>query len=399
MASSADDLALPQTIFSGLGLLAILVAIFALAVERIRRVKEYDNGHETTKATLMGCFAQKPVGFMASLMGRHAPTLAIPSIGGLIEAADRGFWTSTTLDHMPEIHPELTWIPLYESIFGDLLALWGQLPASWKGNASTARAFKKMNHKAHGEHTSELAIRRRALLKNEILVNGIRKLPRNVVPGTTGEPQPSLTTTKDAGKGLDRLKPIWLVGKKPCIPVTREELAALSLVMGMPITKSNDGYYSGIGAYGLSIDLAHTEATWNLSLVKGSRIPRHAPSMGGGYTALMAKHLGCGSVPFGESVGGDWVRSVYVTDKVLEAVKSGGCIMDTRAYGGPSLEFLRRLPADKGVDAYYGIAPTSADSPLGAILDAEGHEVGRWARLVAGIAFGGLVPQADHNVV
>ncbi|KAK3320148.1 hypothetical protein B0T19DRAFT_468362 [Cercophora scortea] len=391
--SNADELALSQTILTGVSLLAVFVAIFALGVERTRRVREYDKGHETTKPDLMGCFSNKPVGWFASLMGRRAPVLALPSIGGLIEAADRGLWSSTTLDHMPEIHPELTWIPLYESIFDDLHVLQGlnKLPSAWSQSASTRRVFVNMSRLGHAAHRSNLAVTRRGLLAKGCLAEGIRKLPGAVAGGAL---------TKDEGKGLARLKAVWLVGKTPCIPVTREELVALSLVMGMPIAKGGDGHYAGIGAYGLSLDLAHTEANWKLTLVKGSRIPRHAPSMGGGYTSLMAKHLACGSIPFAE--GGDWIRSVYVTDAVLAAVRDGVCIVDTQAYGGASLEFLRRLPADKAIDAYYGIAEDSdsqGGSDPGRILNANKQEVGSWASLVAGIAFGGLVPQADRHVV
>ncbi|KAF7549235.1 hypothetical protein G7Z17_g6513 [Cylindrodendrum hubeiense] len=386
MSSNADALALPQTILNGFGLLAVFVAVIALGAERIRRVREYDKGHETTKQALVGCFSNKPVSALGSLMGRHAPVLKVPSIAGLIETADRGLWTSTTLDHMPEIHPELTWVPLYESVFDDLVPILPQLPDSWKTSYSTARVFDKLKStRTHLKHRSVFADSRRHLLQDGDLVKSVRRLP-----GTA-------KSSKDQGKGLARVKATWLVGKKPCIPVTREEFVALSLMMGMPITKSHDGHYSGIGAYGLSIDLAHTEAIWKLSLVKGSRIPRHAPSMGSGYTSLMAKHLACGSIPFAESA--DWIRSVYVTDEVLTAVKNGLCIMDTRAYGGPSLEFLRRLPGDKAVDAYYGLAKEHENHETGSILDAGAKPVGEWARLVAGIAFGGLVPQADQNVI
>jgi hypothetical protein len=147
---------------------------------------------------------------------------------------------------------------------------------------------------------------------------------------------------KNKGKALARVKDMWLVKRKPCILVSREELVALTLMMSMPITKSNDGYYSGIGAHGLSIDLSHTDASWKLSLVTGSRILRHGPSMGSGYTFLMATDLACGSMPFSESK--DWIRSVYVKDQVLAAVQNGVSIVDTLEYGGPSLEFLRRLP-------------------------------------------------------
>jgi len=67
--------------------------------------------------------------------------------------------------------------------------------------------------------------------------------------------------------------------------------------------------------------------------------------MGSGYTTLMAKHLACGSVPFAQNSG--WIKSIYVKKPVLDAILKGRNIKDISAYGGPSLELLRMLPAEK----------------------------------------------------
>ncbi|KAF3019019.1 hypothetical protein E8E14_013258 [Neopestalotiopsis sp. 37M] len=204
------------------------------------------------------------------------------------------------------------------------------------------------------------------------------------------------------GEKSTKLQSAWILGNKPCIGVTREELVALALFTGMKIERSAHGlHYSGIGPFGLSIDLIHTDANWRLSLIRGSRIPRHAPSLGSGYTLLMAKHLACGSIPF--QCSPSWVHSIYLRDDVLSAVKAGHFIIDVQSYGGPTLEFLRRLPADKAVDAFYGVSARAVDvtgnslTP-GTIMTARGTEVG-WSHVVAGIAFGGLVPQAHPNVI
>jgi hypothetical protein len=188
------------------------------------------------------------------------------------------------------------------------------------------------------------------------------------------------------------------------------------------------------------------------------------------YTILMAKHIACGCLPFTDT--GIFVRTVYVTQNVLRALTRGYHIMDCTDYGGPSLEYLRRLPSAKQIDALYGMSkkpadlkaakkyqrerylrrigsfvpnssfpfsvanpgvksletihsekifdgsegPSTPDLPrtprnsttvrpvaqstflaLGALLNADGNPIGSnctWQRAVAGIAFGGLVPQA-----
>ncbi|KAK3990080.1 hypothetical protein QBC44DRAFT_326154 [Cladorrhinum sp. PSN332] len=384
---------LAQTILTGLGLFGVVgvfVAIAALGIERVRRIRQLDRGHEATKAAFVGPFTTQAVSPYQSLLGYQAPPVILPTIGGLIEAADRNFWTSRTLDHMDGLHPDLTWLPLYESIFDDLRHpdLSG-LPGLWTQNPILSRVFAKMSlnsNENEKHHDAALSDKHRRLVRDKYLESGIRRLSARPQAGS-----------KDEGKGLARLKPAWMVGKRPCIPVTREELAAMSLIMGMPIKHDNAGFYSGIGAYGLSIDIAHTDAGWKLSLFKGSRIPRHAPSMGSGYTSLMAKHLACGSIPFDELQ--DCVRSVYMTDDVLDGIKAGLCITDTQAYGGQSLEFLRRLPGDKAVDAYYLVASAANSTDPGSILNGVNRQVGRWAKLITGIAFGGLVPQADKNVI
>ncbi|KAK3367845.1 hypothetical protein B0H63DRAFT_515599 [Podospora didyma] len=162
-------------------------------------------------------------------------------------------------------------------------------------------------------------------------------------------------------------------------------------------------YLTGFGGFGLSLDVSHAEASWSVALVQGPRPPRHAPSLGAGYTTLMAKHLACGSIPFAQNR--DWVVSVYVNDEVLAAIKEGGNIVDKRAFGGDSLEFLCRLPGDKHIDAFYGEykdadAQKSPGPSFGAILHADRKtELGTWPHAVAQIAFGGLVPQANPNVV
>jgi hypothetical protein len=205
--------------------------------------------------------------------------------------------------------------------------------------------------------------------------------------------------------GLNNVRPAWILDSKPCIETSREELAALALVLGMQLkVNESSNTVSGIGAFGTSLYAAQTGGYWKLHLVHGSRIPKHLKSQGSGYTTLMAKHIACGSIPFADS--SLWVASIYCTDNVLGAIKRGNHIQDTQAYGGPSLEYLRRLPAEKQIDAFYGVAGEQVVAgmegiPFGAILKASGQPVGRdftWPRAVVGIAFGGLVPQATPRV-
>ncbi|ETS75514.1 hypothetical protein PFICI_12458 [Pestalotiopsis fici W106-1] len=396
MDDEANRLAWSQTIASWLALLGVILAVAGLATERIRRVREHDESFQTTNPRRMGCFRQDPPSRYRSLLGGRTPALEVPSLEHLFEDADRGLWTSSTLDHMSAIQAELSWVPLYEAVFGEIvrfsredkkdIAYYGTLLRPIFNNIQSAR------HELG--HTTKFFQDRDMLLRREKLVNCVRELPEVDVG-----PDNRASAVEER---FAKLQSIWIAGNKPCISVTREELVALALFTGMRIERSAHGlHYSGRGPFGLSIDLIHTDANWRLSLVRGSRIPRHAPSLGSGYTLLMAKHLACGSIPFQRSPS--WVRSVYLRDDVLSAVKAGHLIIDVQSYGGPTLEFLRRLPADKAVDAFYGVSAQVIDvsgnriAP-GTIMTARGAEVG-WSHVVAGIAFGGLVPQVHPNVI
>lgn len=230
----------------------------------------------------------------------------------------------------------------------------------------------------HNSSSSSLRLSRRATLRN-----------------WQREPEPPRHT------GLNQLQRAWNLECKPCIETSREELAALALVLGMQLkVNESANTVNGIGAFGTSLFAAQSGGCWKLHLIHGTRLPKHLHSQGSGYTTIYAKHLACGSIPFADST--KWIKSVYVRQDVLDAIKRGWHIKDMDIYGGQSLEYLRRLPGKKQIDAFYGVVE-HANTParLGAILRTDGTPVGEgfsWARAVAGIAFGGLVPQATPRV-
>lgn len=128
---------------------------------------------------------------------------------------------------------------------------------------------------------------------------------------------------------------------------------------------------------------------------------------------------------------------MFVTNEVVVAIKKGRHIQDNQGHGDSSLEYLRRLPSARQIDAFYGskeprkvdyftsdgenifqllpltgrryLTPESVNKsnyeyPQGTILRADGGPVSTtpnctWQRAVAGIAFGGLVPQASTHLV
>ncbi|KAL9620016.1 MAG: hypothetical protein Q9160_005393 [Pyrenula sp. 1 TL-2023] len=165
---------------------------------------------------------------------------------------------------------------------------------------------------------------------------------------------------------------------------------------------------SGVGPFGTGFDLIQDNGVWRLELIHRSRLPRLAASRSSGYSVLFAKHLPFGSLPCSENKL--WVRSVYISPVVLQAIKKGRAIQDGKSFAGKPLQVLRILPAVKDIDAFYHAGNIDLDEDcVGAILDSKGKQVeielgkmgvvkANWYRAVAGIAFGGLVPQAKKDL-
>ncbi|KAK4142032.1 uncharacterized protein C8A04DRAFT_38679 [Dichotomopilus funicola] len=395
------NLAWAQTVGTFVGLLAIVFAVAAVLTERVRRVQASDERRFTSEESILGCFRAQGVSRWSSLWGDTTETLRLPTVAGLIEAGDRGSWTSSALDLMTENHPKETWVKLYESVMTSVVSNARLLGRDWKLEEEPVPSFLSRIEGGHHQeqHVASLWKVSQDLHQSRKLLGLHRGLERpfgvKEEPTTTAEPPSSEKT------GLSRLTPTFIIRDKACIGVTREELAALIIIMGVAIPKLETfAYVWGVGGFGLSVDISHTDAAWCISIFQGLRLVRHAPSMGSGYTTLMAKHLACGSVPFAKNRS--WILSVYLTDQVLDALKSGSCVIDKRAFGGDSLEFLRRLPGDKLVDAFYGtedVAAFGTKFEPGSILHSTGELAGRWSRAITEIAFGGLVPQASPNVV
>jgi hypothetical protein len=83
--------------------------------------------------------------------------------------------------------------------------------------------------------------------------------------------------------GLNDTRSAWVLDHKPCIEVSREELAALGLVLGMQL-KINEftNTISGFGAFGTSLYASQSGGYWKLVCFHGSRTPSHRNSQGSG---------------------------------------------------------------------------------------------------------------------
>lgn len=185
------------------------------------------------------------------------------------------------------------------------------------------------------------------------------------------------------------------VEQKPCIEVSREELAGLALALGMRLTMHT---IKGRGPFGVSLTGKLTDLQWRLHVSHEHRC-EDQPTKGSGYSILFAKHIACGSLPFMHSK--DLTHCICVNESVLRVVKKGGKITPYMPQRHPpSLDYLIALPAARKL-LIYGASdetknvPESEDSKKGHFITTSKNSAWdklTWPRVVARIAFGGLVP-------
>jgi len=188
---------------------------------------------------------------------------------------------------------------------------------------------------------------------------------------------------------LPDVRPLWIVNSIPCIETSREELAGLALVMGINLVKDNENSVSGIGPFGIHLNAKSNFLDWGLRLTYQHRQPDHEASKGSGYSTLFAKHMACDSLPFKLSEG--CVHSIYVNSSLLEIIR--GAQADQLAQLGQISK-----ASDYVLDAtlkYLYRLPTAHDFAIYGVQDKAGES---WFKAVAGIAFGGLVPQAGKRL-
>jgi hypothetical protein len=95
--------------------------------------------------------------------------------------------------------------------------------------------------------------------------------------------------------------------------VTQEELAGFCSTLGMPLESryyTEGRRFSFAGAFWNSSPCGLNHKGWQINLQQGPRSGRHSPSKGSGYTTLSAKHISCGSLPFGQRKNS--VMAIYI---------------------------------------------------------------------------------------
>jgi hypothetical protein len=112
--------------------------------------------------------------------------------------------------------------------------------------------------------------------------------------------------------------------------------------------------------------------------------------------------MACGCLPLAERTvnGIRQVDTILVTRTIRENLEMGGDIDDDVCDGLEGINatsYLDCLPASASGNNYFDHALSTQGQ--GQIYDFNGNRLAEWGEVVAGIAFGGLVPMATKNLV
>ncbi|EXL47747.1 hypothetical protein FOCG_11896 [Fusarium oxysporum f. sp. radicis-lycopersici 26381] len=435
-------------VFTGLGLITIFVALLTFCRSVRRERSAQDVGFICSDGRRMGIFQAKAPWYLSG--GSRAKVPPVPSITGLLRAAEADVWTSALVDNLYEnLDDEVCWKNIYEAFFIHLA--WENQPAPKIGLVGTimsraSRLTRRLRYQvAYDLYNFDIETRQgkvvgsllrilscvswallhifpdilpyirksstlyhachdRRLLYEKLLPKSRPLLRKGIKPleklNTEDDLNP-LTGKRSIWKR--NLHPIWILDKRPCVAVFRDQLEAFCLVFAINLTK-NRGSFHGAGAFGLTINISPINNILKVELLQTRRKAPLDPAKGSGYSLLYAKLMGCGCIPFARTPS--WVKSILVTADILIAIKEGHNIRDADElshYAGA--EYLQRLPGQYNHDLFF-MPGSRRDQPYGGIYDKFGQALHAsnstactWPMAVAGIAFGGFVPQATLYLV
>ncbi|KAK1753895.1 hypothetical protein QBC47DRAFT_429294 [Echria macrotheca] len=372
------------------------------------------------------------------------PTL--PTVASLIAAGDDGVWSSDIFNkRIPPNHDTVSWKRFYEAFFYECVAR-VHLPDLPKDSAvrsalSAARKeFPSADDQLYLGRVSQENVHQRAaepgavereagrITKCRPLLVRCQKLPPmktlsadGTTYGDTADeelPEPSQSWAKD-------VREVWIHAGKPSIEVLKEELVALSLIIGFPLDVHDDFLPGGRGPYGITLTSEKIEAVTTIRLVHGPRIGSTGGpkclAKGSGYSTLFAKHMACGSLPFAQYMRHSSennnepstreTQSIMVTEKVRQSLEGGGSITNAQPDKGDNpreLNYFLRLPGSGDTDFYLNSETPTGYNPgafgQGRLVkshpdnDKKFAAISTWWQAVAGIPFGGLVSLTTQNL-
>lgn len=351
----------------------------------------------------------------------------VPTLSGIIKAGDEGILSSSLLNLQHGTAAELSLQDVYEAFANELR----NRPASERATytseitkflSSTKKVQRQSPVNPSPPKQSELPQRtprksvdivRSSIDLTDLGICRSRSVKRasatnlvplyNNLPITTGAPGP-----ENSNWDQDLQHALNFQGHT-AVPVTGQELAALSLILGSPVDISLDAQDERCeswantykGALGISIAATATsEGSYHISLVSNKRNTSQLLGRGSGYSTLHAKHLASGSLPI--SSDHKTTNSIIITSHTLEHLKAGKSLyLQPTGADTKGAQFLTRLPNSRAPKFQAVSSSTTATSTprlvhaIGDLVFTGGFTPFAYGPLIETVQFvasGGLVP-------
>ena len=334
----------------------------------------------------------------------------VPTLSGIVKAGDEGLWSSALFTN-PHGHPgEVSFEVICEMFANELhprsmterSAYSGEIGKfinSAKRGATNPRRVQSVSYKRTNPGRGEVAppTQRRSLdistfergLGRSLSIK--RSAPVLVPMGNGLVEQDSTNAAQRAWMKDGR--PVEYYDGRMSVRITPAELAALSVILGSPITSTSSNIEvnaasTNKGAFGISIwSTCDGDNRHLIHLKQHRRSVSQVPSGGSGHSPFFAKHLASGSLPFSQDAKS--ISSILVTDETFEAVRSGAPLtMRKRSQHTPQAKFLATLPSSREL-TFHAIEASTRSSPPTPLINA-----------IAILPFvGGLTPLASEPLI
>lgn len=360
----------------------------------------------------------------------------VPTLSGIIKGGDEGVFSSSLFNTQPNAPGELSLQDVYDAFANELRNRPVEERSTYPSEVikflasmkrvQRTRSVSSVSPPSSSPPRSPELPRRSSrksvdLIRNsidfaEMGLNRSRSSKRISGPNTlvpiinnvlfeAGGPQPAHTYwDQDVQHALN-------LEDHTAVPITGQELAALSVILGSPIDLGSGAQNEGgetlantfKGALGISINATpKPDGTYHVALTSIQRSISQLPAKGSGYSTLLAKHLASGALPF--ALDRKATNSVLITNDTLEALQSGTEIeLQPTSANTVGARFLASLPNSRSPNFHVFATSTTTDtSSVTRLVDAIGELpfIGGFTPLasiplvktVRFVASGGLVP-------
>jgi hypothetical protein len=336
----------------------------------------------------------------------HVKGRWVPTLTGMIKAGDEGLFPSALFANLHG-SGELSLQTLYEVFAEELRS--GPMTERSAYSKEISRFLSSTKRPTNGPKRVQ-SMSHRATNKSRI--DGPSRTQRMSLDLSAAEkgfarsmsvmkPKPTLVSMRNGLSDVDKGKDIQTSWMKDgqiaesrygsiAVKITPVELAALSVILGSPLTVSGREDYAPIkkGAFNVSISSSVTEdGKYQITLRQHKRITSHMPARGSGISPLFAKHLAAGSLPYLQDKR--TIHSILVNSQTLRNVQASSSIyLHESNFKTSQSRFLTSLPSSYELSFHIAGASTKPvlTNPL---IDA-----------VGALPFvGGLVPLASVPLI